>query len=146
MGKLVSLLLSIYNYDFIRISNKEKNTRTRFRFLAIGNLKNGIALTKVASSFKVTYKTVSRWLKDFEESGIQGLKYKPRSGRKCKFKYQDSDKLKPDIEKLSEDRNGGSINGKDIQKLLKEKYNADYKQKSLYEFVHRIGMRWVSCR
>jgi transposase len=107
---------------------------------------HGIALTKVASSFKVNYKTVSRWLKDFEKSGIQGLKDKPRSGRKCKFKYQDSDKLKADIEKLSEDRDGGSINGKDIQKLLKEKYNADYKQKSVYELLHRIGMTWVSCR
>jgi len=146
MGKSVSLPVSLYKYDFISISHREKNPRTRIRLLAMANLKDGIPLTKVALSLKVTYKTVSKWLREFEKSGIQGLRDKPRSGRKSKFRYEDSNNLKYDIMKLSEDKVGGSINGKDIQKLLKEKYNADYKLKSVYVLLHRIGMAWMSCR
>lgn len=144
--KTVELPNTLHLYDFKAIAKKEPNPRVRIRLLAMEHLKDGLPLTQTAAIFKVTYPTVSKWLSNFKEGGINGLKDKHKSGRKCKFNYKNTEKLIADIEELAANRKGGTINGKDIQKLLKDKYSADYKLNSVYELLHRINLSWISCR
>ena len=144
--KQVELPDFIHDYDFVKLAKKEASPRVRIRLLAMSNLQNGKSLTSVASSFKVCYQTVSRWLKNFTEEGLAGLRDKAGNGRKSKFDYSSSVSLKNDIDQLNQDCNGGRIQAKDVQKLLKEKYSSDYKKSAVYNLLHKIGFSWVSCR
>jgi transposase len=55
--------------------------RTNLRFMAIKALTRGLPHQQVATLFGVNEDSVSRWLKRFNERGIDGLTEGPRSGR-----------------------------------------------------------------
>ncbi len=60
--------------------------RTNLRLMAIKALTMGIAHEQVAALFGVNEDSVSRWVRRFNERGIDGLTEGPRSGRPPKIK------------------------------------------------------------
>ena len=86
------------------------------------------------------------WVLRYDQGGYENLFDKKRPGP-CSFltPEQEQDAVTA-ILKLQDDRNGGRIIAKDIQELINEKYNVNYKFKSIYDLLERIGMSWVSSR
>ena len=55
--------------------------KTAFRLMAIKTLIFGIDYQKVAELYKITRRTLARWIARFNEDGIDGLLDKSKSGR-----------------------------------------------------------------
>ncbi len=64
--------------------------RTNLRLMAIKALTMGISHEQVAVLFGVNEDSVSRWIKRFNERGIDGITQGPRSGRPPKIKPEQS--------------------------------------------------------
>jgi transposase len=144
--KKIDLPDNIHNFDFVKLSKNESDPKTRVRLLAMAGLQDGMSAVKIAASLKVCSPTISSWLKRFKEEGLQGLYDKPKTGRKSKFPLEKSYALKNEIKEINKNLKGGRLTGKDIQRLLKEKYSINYNLSSVYNLLHNIGMSWVLCR
>ena len=64
--------------------------RTNLRLMAIKALTMGITHEQVAVLFGVNEDSVSRWIRRFNERGIDGITEGPRSGRPPKIKPEQS--------------------------------------------------------
>jgi len=145
-GRRLSLGKKIKDYDFISLSKKERHARTKIRLIGLAHLQEGKRFSEVAKILKVSWISVRNWLNRFKEGGLEALSEGKRSGRRSHLPQEKETLFKKDIIELQNNREGGRVIGKDIQKLLKKKYKANYELDSVYRLLERIGMVWISAR
>ena len=114
--------------------------------IALGQLKQGIKITKVASLVGVDRHAVGRWYDAFKAQGLQGLNDKPRPGRVPKLAREREFDFLKQIEVLQNTRSGGRITGYDIQKLAKDAFDADYADDTIYTVLKRLNFSWITAR
>jgi transposase len=132
--------------DFFKLSKFEEKPQKRVRLIALGQLKKGEKITKVAASIGIDRHTIGYWYDAYKTEGLAGLDNKPRSGKKPKLaREKEKDFLKA-IDKMQEKKSGGRITGYDIQKLAKDSFDADYAEDTIYTVLKRLGYSWVTAR
>lgn len=133
-------------HNFIGLSKKESNPRTRVRLIGMSILQEKRHLGKVANSIGVGAKTVGEWLKRFKEDGLRGLRDKHRSGRKKKLSDEEEDKFINSVKEAQATRSGGRIVAEDIQKILSDNYSKTYSLSGVYSLLHRLNFSWITAR
>ncbi len=93
--------------------------KAAFRLMAIKTLIFGLEYQKVAKLYNVTRRTLARWIRRFNEDGIDGLLNKPKSGRPPKIADSLSSKL---ISVIEEPKQANEIHwtGKKFHGYLKK--------------------------
>lgn len=132
--------------DFFKLSKQEKNLQKRIRLIALGQLKNGVKITKVSKSIGVDRHSVRRWYDSYKAKGLDGLNDKQKPGRAPKLSREKEQPFLKAIEDLQNTRSGGRITGYDIQKLAKDSFNAEYANDSIYTVLKRLGFSWITAR
>ncbi len=145
--ELVSDLIEKFkHFDFIKSYKKERNGRMRTRILALHHLCQGKMISEVVDIVLASEVSIRKWVKAFAGGGMEGLLEEAGRGRHKKLPKHEEKKFIEDVEKLQENRQGGRVIGKDIQKLLLEKFNIKYCLNSIYVLLDRLGFSWISCR
>ncbi len=132
--------------DFFKLSKQEADPQKRVRLLALGQLKDGTKITKVAKSIRADRHSVGYWYDAYKAEGLAGLDNKPRPGKKPKLAHEKEQDFLKAIDKMQETRSGGRITGYDIQKLAKDSFNADYAEDSIYTVLKRLDFSWITAR
>lgn len=111
--------------------------RGRMRCLAMIHLQKGKTIKEVAEIVQQSRFSISHWLRWLREGdGIEKLVgYVKGRGRKSKVCLLDEEKLRSEVEKMRELRSGGRVTGKDIQTMIKEKWNIEYALSSIYALL-----------
>lgn len=125
---------------------KESHGRNRIRLLAMHHLQLGKSLKSVAELVRLHWTTVQAWLKRFRESSFTGLFESHRSGAPRKLQAEQESFLADKIKKLSEDKTDGYITGKELHRMLIDKYNTKCSLKTIYNSLHRLGFSWITSR
>lgn len=132
--------------NFFNLSKRESNPQKRIRLIALGQLKSGVKITKVALSVGVDRHAVGNWYDSYKENGLAGLDNKPRKGKPPKLAREKEQDFLNEIENLQNRRSGGRVTGYDIQRLAKDLFNADYAEDSIYTVLKRLGYSWITAR
>ena len=69
----------IYGHDFAKLAEETKNKHDRLHFLVFEQLVKGEDLQKISQKFKIRKSSIFRWVRLFDERGIEGLKCKKES-------------------------------------------------------------------
>jgi len=134
------------DYDFEFLYKKERDGIKKTRYLALMNLKEGYAKPFVAKFLKKKLQTIINWENRFFESGLVGLDDEAGRGRKSKLAKEDEAAFKEELEKMQKEKQGGRVIGKDIQKMLLEKFNVVYHEDSVYNLLKKLDLVWISAR
>ena len=134
------------SYNFTELLRGESHARNRQWLLGMFHLQLGKSLKETADLVGVHWKTVQVWLKHVREDGLTGIYEKARPGAPRKFTQAQEAELGDYIETLMEQRAGGVVTGADIQAMVREKYAVDCTLTTIYATLHRLGLRWISCR
>lgn len=132
--------------DFFKLSKKELNPQKRIRLIALGQLKNGTKITRVAAAIGVDRHTIGCWYKSYKAHGLVGLDNKPRPGKVPKLARENEQFFLKEIENLQNTRSGGRVTGYDIQKMAKDLFGADYADDTIYTVLKRLNMSWITSR
>ncbi|MDE1466018.1 IS630 family transposase [Spartinivicinus poritis] len=146
MARIASIPDELYDYDFDALLNREPHPRTRLRLLAMAHLQAGWSQTEIARALRKSNNTIQDWLNRFRRDGLEGLYEQPGRGKKpflCPSQYNE---FKTAVITLQNNRQGGRVQGKDIQQLLLEQFNIDYSLSSIYEVLHKAGLSWITSR
>ena len=133
-------------FDFLELYKNEPNPRVRMRFLGIQHKKEGKNFVEIAEILKVTRQAVMEWHKWFLEYGIEGLYDDPRSGKKPFLAREDEKIFLKELEELQDKKGGGRITAKDMQEMLKTRFNAKYEHDSIYRLLERLNIVWITGR
>jgi transposase len=132
--------------DFFKLSKQEADPQKRVRLLALGQLKDGTKITKVAKSIGADRHSVGYWYDAYKAEGLAGLNNKPRPGKEPKLAREKEQDFLKAIDKMQETKSGGRITGYDIQKLAKDSFDADYADDTIYTVLKRLGYSWITAR
>ncbi len=146
MGRLLIFPSGFKDHAFLNMMKKETNARNRVRLLAMHHLQKGKPLKEVAEIVQHHFKTVQAWLRRFREDGFPGLFESHRSGRPRKIIPEAEQWLSDKITALSEQKTGGYITGREIQRMLSEKYGVSCALKTIYNTLHRLNFSWITSR
>lgn len=134
------------DYDFESLYKKERDGIKKTRYLALMNLKEGYGKPFVAKFLKKKLQTVINWENRFFKNGLVGLDDEAGRGRKSKLANEDEAAFKEELEKMQKEKQGGRVIGKDIHKMLHEKFNAIYHEDSVYNLLKKLDLVWISAR
>lgn len=134
------------DYDITQLYKSERDPQLKERLLGLQHYKDGKKQTWIAEATKKTRQTISSWKKRFEADGTEGLKRKAGQGRKPKLAKDRYEEFKAELDAMQKNLGGGRVRAKEIQALLREKFNAEYKENSIYTLLKHLGIVWITAR
>ena len=117
-------------------SNKH-SIRYYKRLIAMKLIAYGHSLKETAKILQVGYRTVYRWAKRCEKSGLEGLKPNFNGGRKSRFLKEDRIKFK----KILEEKD---LTMTDAQKILRDDFGLDFTLPYVCRLVRDLGFNYDS--
>lgn len=146
MGRKLTLPDGFEKHDFLKIMKKTKHGRNRIRLLAMHHIQLGKSLKMVSTIVQSHWVTVQKWLKRFKDHGFDGLYESKRSGAPRKIQKQEEKFISETLSALSTAKTGGYTTGKEIHKILIDKYSVQCSLKTIYNALHRLNFSWITSR
>ena len=137
---------SIHKYNFTKLAKMTSHPRERIRYLAFAHMQDGKTNIEISKMFKIHRMTISAWIKRFNQEGSDGLKEKGGRGAKRKLDHSEQEAFRQAVLELQDKQKGGRIKGKDILKLMEEKFSIKCCLTSVYYALHRADLVWISGR
>lgn len=138
--------IEIYDSNFKELFRTSVHPREKIRYLAFCHLQDGKSPREVAEIVRVTRNTIYRWLRNFQTHGANALLEQPGRGKKPLIPKSERAAFRKSVEELQAARSGGSITGKDVLQLMKEKYGIECSLKSVYNHLKKASLVWISAR
>lgn len=134
--------------DFYRYYQTTPCARGRMRCLAMLHIQKGKTIEEVSEIVQQSRVSISHWLQWLRAEGdIERLiGYVKGRGGKAKISSIGDETVRLTIEKMSEERRGGRVTGKDIQKMIKETWDIEYALSSIYVLLKRLNIVWITSR
>ena len=109
------------------------DAKVYIRLVFIRSIKNGNTIKETAKILDIDSRTGSRWLKKYNEGGVEGLKPKYElRGNKCKLSDEQLTILEEKITK-----EGAAFSIKKAQKFISEKFQIEYSYKQVWEITRK---------
>jgi transposase len=140
------IMINESHCDFAKLAKNESDPRVRVRLLGLQMFRDGSGFTAIGKALGFAYITVKEWVQRFSANGLEGLKDLPGRGQKPLFPMDQKNLLAQEIEALQQQKNGGRITGKDIQKHLLTKWGLHYKRSGTYNLMEKCGIVWITGR
>ena len=146
MGKPVLKINRNNPEEIIEILKGNADFLLATRLNMIYHVAKGHSSREVASWYGVSFKQVVNWVHRFEQNGVQGLENRPGRGRKSYLTDQQMDKIRDIVLKKSPVDYGISAkkwSGSSILKVIKEKFDVDYKPSQSYKLIEKMGLAFI---
>ncbi len=141
-----NFILKYKHMDFQKMAQSESCPRVRERMLGFYNLMIGKNRIEAARAVGRNPEWLRMWVLRYDEGGYENLIDKARRGQPKYLTKEQEEELVQDIILMQDNRDGGRITGNEIREHIKKKYNKTFKNNSIYDLLHRLGLSWVSSR
>src|SRR6202049_579310 len=130
-----------------RVARRESG-RVCQRVLMIANMREGMEHEDAARLAGLSRSAAYEWHNRYEEDGIEGLRDRPRPGRRPRVDAVTSARFKERIVAGAELERDGVVafRAVDAQRILKEEFAIDCSLSSTYRLLHRIKLSWLTPR
>jgi len=126
--------------ELAKIAKKEPNPRVRQRLLAVRLVVMGNTVPKAAKAVGLKQRQSRNWIHRFNAEGVDGLRDRQRPGQPVKLPRQKEQAFRERIQKGASPKDPTrNLRVKDIQRILREEFGADYCMGGTYFLLHRLG-------
>ena len=140
MSRMLTVQTNLTPDDLAKIAKKEPNPRVRQRLLAVRLVVMGNTVPQAAKAVGLKQRQSRNWIHRFNEEGLHGLKDRPRPGQPVKLPRQKEQAFRERIaEGAGKKDSTPNLRVKDIQRILREEFGADYCLGGTYFLLHRLG-------
>lgn len=122
-----------------RACSEEHDADARLRMLLVLKVKfDGVGQNQAARELHALSSWAVKWVRRFEEEGIDGLRTRERSGRPPEVEQRVMAKIE---RKVSTNESGWTV--REVRELVREEAGVTYSERHVYRLLHRWGMRAV---
>ena len=118
----------------------------RVRLIALAHIQDGANRTQTAKFLKVSRGYVNKWVQQFINDGIDGLKEKLRSGRPSALSEAQRSQLKEYVITNSIKPTGGRLKATQLVDYINQEFNVLYSVDNVYRLLHQLGFSWITSR
>lgn len=126
-----------------QLLRKDEKYMIGVRLYAIYQIVNGAVSRDLEKIYNVSFKSVCNWVNEFNKHGLDGLKDKPKSGRKPKLSKEAIEQIKAIILKeqpSDHDYNTSTWTGAILIDLIFKKYGVAFKKAQIYNILKSMGL------
>ena len=118
------------------------------RVLMIANLLEGMEHEEAARLAGLSRSSAYEWHNRYEEDGIEGLRDRPRPGRRPRVDAATAARLKERIVAGAELARDGVVafRAVDAQRILRVEFDTNCSLSSTYRLLHRVKLSWLAPR
>jgi transposase len=131
-----------------RLARRESNGRVGSRMLALAHALEGMDRGQAARLAGMDRQTLRDWVIRFNEGGVEGLRDRPKSGRRSWLDEGQLASLRalvlrgPDPE-----RDGVSTwRAKDLCRIVAQRFGVTYSENGMLRLLHDLGLSWQKAR
>jgi transposase len=131
------------------IAKSNPDYQVGIRLLALIQIKKGLPSRKLEDIFQVSHTRYCQWVKSFNKDGIEGLKNKPKSGRRPKLNQQQLERIKDTVLNTSPMAHGfntATWNGPLIREFIKQDMGVDFKKAQVYNILKGQGLTYQKAK
>ncbi len=131
-----------------RLARRKTDGRVTARLFAIANVLDGMSRTAAAEAAGMNRQTLRDWGIRYKENGPEGLRDRPRSGRKPRLDKGQQAALKAVILRgPCPERDGGSRwRIKDLCRIAAERFGGVYRPGGMLCLVRGLNLSWQKTR
>ncbi len=141
-----TLQIQGYSPEQIRaLFNRDEKYTIGIRLYAVFQVSIGQSTRKLESLYNTSFKQICNWVHRFEEFGIEGLKDKPKSGRKPKLSEKEMKELSNLLKNNRPDEfgyNTATWNGPILKEYIQKHYHVIYKKAQIYNLLKQLGFTY----
>ncbi len=139
-----------YTPEQIRyLFNTEDKYKIGIRLYAVYQVSKGYSSRKLEELYNTSFKQICNWVHQFEREGIEGLKNKPKSGRKPRLSDFQKEEIKNVLLKNLPEEFGYNTftwNGPLLIDYIEKKYKITYKKAQIYNILKSLGLTFQKGR
>lgn len=138
--KPLKITFEISLTEISALIRKERDARVHQRLVAMRFIMQGLHIPEVASRLGISERPLRKWVHRFNKRGPNALSDAPRSGQPPKLKGKQVENFKKRVRKgVTSQDSTCSLNGKDLQQILKNEFGVEYSLSGTYFILHRLG-------
>ncbi len=141
-----SLQVKGYSSEEIRaLFAKDEKYTIGIRLYAVYQVSRGQTSRKLESLYNTSFKQITNWVHRFEESGLEGLRDKPKSGRKPRLTQEQMNELCNVLQNNRPDEFGYSTatwNGTILKEYIEKHYHVVYQKAQVYNLLKKLGFTY----
>lgn len=119
-----------------RTSDADERDRVRMLMHAM----QGETGAAIAERLGCTDRVVRKWVRRYNEEGLEGLKDLPRSGRPRHLDQAKDEDVRTRLDAGAQPGDGVcTLRGEDVRRILQEEFGARYSLSGTYAVLHRLG-------
>ena len=131
--------------DIYKLLRKDEKYMIGVRLYAVYQIAKGSVSRDLEKIYNVSFKSVCNWVHEFNEKGIEGLKDKPKSGRKPRLREEEKELIKTVI--LKEEPSTYSYNtstwtGPILIDFIEKRYGIKYHKAQIYNIMKAMGLSY----
>ena len=140
MPRPLTVHINLSPDELAKIAKKEPNPRVGQRLLAVRLVIMGNTVPQAAEAVGLKQRQARNWIHHFNAEGVDGLRDRTRPGQPVKLPREKEQAFKARIEKGAGPKDPTpNLMVKDIQRILREEFGADYCLGGTYFLLHRLG-------
>jgi transposase len=128
-----------------QLLRKDEKYMIGVKLYAIYQIANGAVSRDLEKIYNVSFKAVCNWVHEFNQYGIEGLKDKPKSGRKPKLSQESLISIKSLIlntKPSSYGYNTSTWTGPLLIDYISKEYGVIYKKAQIYNIMKLLGLSY----
>lgn len=124
---------------------KDEKYMIGIRLHAVYQIARGYVSRDLEEMYNVSFKSVCNWVNEFNKNGIEGLKDKPKSGRKPKLAKEVIESIKTVIltkQPSDFDYNTATWTGPILIDYILKTYGVTFKKAQIYNIMKSMGLSY----
>jgi transposase len=129
--------------EIFSMLRKDEKYMIGVRLYAVYQIARGSVSRDLEKIYNVSFKSVCNWVNEFNKYGIEGLKDKPKSGRKPQLSNETKETIKTIIlneEPVQYNYNTSIWTGPILIDLIEKKFGIKYKKAQIYNIMKSMGL------
>lgn len=141
-----TLQIQGYRPEQIRaLFHRDEKYTIGIRLYAVYQVSIGQSTRKLENLYNTSFKQICNWVHRFEESGVDGLKDKPKSGRNPKLTEGNLKELSNVLHNNRPDEfgyNTATWNGPILKEYIQKHFQVTYKKAQIYNLLKKLGFTY----
>lgn len=131
-----------------RLARRESNGRVISRMLAIAHALEGVDRGRAARLAGMDRQTLRDWVIRFNAEGVEGLRDRPKSGRRSWLDEGQQASLRALVLRGPEpERDGVSTwRAKDLCRTVEQRFGVTYSENGMLRLLHDLDLSWQKAR
>jgi transposase len=144
MGRKVKQLKNYSSEQIKAFIDNEYKYRIGLRLYAVYQLSKGKSSRSLEELYNFSFKQICNWANKLDRDGIEGLRDKPRSGRRPRLTVSQRQDLQGILLRSPEEFGYNTANWSAplVRDYIQEQYQVEYKQANIYNLLHNLGFSY----